>query len=310
MTPPHISVLAEPVIEVFSKCHLKTFVDGTLGAGGHSHVILKAFPEIETLIGIDQDPLALDIAKQRLNPWQNKIAFCHNNFSELRMVLQKLSIEKVEGILLDLGVSSMQFDMAEKGFSFMKEGPLDMRMNPLNQINAADVINTYSERDLGRIFREYGEEKQWRAAAHTIVVSREKKPILTTIDLVEVLKPIFSWKKKGINPLTLIFQALRIYVNAELEQLQKTIPQAIEKLAKGGRLAIISFHSLEDRIVKNLFRDAASDKEDCSGFGDGTFIDKEPTVKLITRKPICPSEEEMKNNPRSRSAKMRVVEKL
>lgn len=310
MTSPHISVLVPSILEAFSPCHLKIFVDATLGAGGHSHAILNAFPSLEKLIGIDQDPVALAIAKEKLVPWHSKIAFCYNNFSNLELVLNELKMEKVQGILLDLGVSSMQLDRAEKGFSFMKEGPLDMRMNPSNPMTAADVINTYSEKDLGRIFRDYGEEKQWRAAAHAVVVSRDKKPILTTLDLVNVLQPLFSWKKKGINPLTLIFQALRIHVNSELEQLQKVIPQAIDRLSTGGRLAIISFHSLEDRIVKNAFRDAASDKEDNSGFGDGTFIDKIPTVQLITRKPLCPTDEEMKNNPRSRSAKMRVVEKL
>lgn len=309
MSSPHLSVLLPAVVEAFSQVCLNTFVDGTLGAGGHSAALLEAYPAIERLIGIDQDPTALEVAAKRLDPWKNKVSLCHNNFANLDSVLDNYGIGTVDGILLDLGVSSMQFDMAEKGFSFMREGPLDMRMNPSQPLNAADVINTYSERDLGRIFREYGEESQWRAAAQTIVASRKEKPILTTFDLVNILKPIFSWKKKGINPLTLIFQGLRIYVNSELDRLNAVIPKAIDRLSVGGRLAIISFHSLEDRIVKNQFRAAASDKEDDSGFGDGTFIDKIPTVKILTRKPLTPSEEEIVRNPRSRSAKLRVVEK-
>jgi 16S rRNA (cytosine1402-N4)-methyltransferase len=203
----------------------------------------------------------------------------------------------------------MQLDQPERGFSFMREGPLDMRMDPNNPINAADIVNTWSEQELGRIFREYGEEKQWRAAARVIVNAREEQSIETTHELANILKPIFFWKKKGINPLTLIFQALRICVNRELEVVEKIIPEAISCLSSGGRLAIISFHSLEDRIVKNAFRYAASDKEDTFGIG-GVFINKTPLVKMVTRKPIEASDQEVARNPRSRSAKLRVIEKI
>lgn len=309
MSVPHLSVLFDEVIQAFDGKHLKMFVDGTLGAGGHSLGILEAHPELRTLIGIDQDPVAMEIAGKRLEKHSPILRIIHGNFAELKKILKSQNISHVDGILLDLGVSSMQFDMAEKGFSFMREGPLDMRMDPSRELTAADIVNTWSEHELGRIFREYGEEKQWRAAARTIVAARSKSSISTTLELAEVLRPIFFWKKKGINPLTLIFQALRIAVNNELEVIEKVIPDAIEMLSPGGRLAIISFHSLEDRIVKNAFRFAASDKYDTSGIA-GVFLDKDPIVRMITRKPIGPTDEEIEKNPRCRSAKLRVVEKL
>lgn len=309
MSSPHQSVLFSEVLEAFRECDLHTFVDGTLGAGGHSVGILDGHSELKKLIGIDQDPVARDIAKERLAKWNEKVIIVSGNFAQLSQHLHKLGIHKVNGILLDIGVSSMQFDQPEKGFSFMQEGPLDMRMDPSSDLTAEEIINTWSEQELGKIFRDFGEEKQWRAAARIIVAAREKHPITTTKQLADILRPIFSWKKKGINPLTLIFQALRICVNRELEVLENVLPDAIEMLSPGGRLAVISFHSLEDRIVKNYFRFAASDKHDTSGIG-GIFLDKDPVVKLVTRKPIVPSEEEIERNPRCRSAKLRVVQKL
>lgn len=306
----HLPVLLNEVLEVFAESDLNIFIDGTLGAGGHSKAILEAHPEIQLLIGCDQDPAALKIAQHNLKSWNHKIHYSHLNFSQIDTLLSSLGIEKVSGILLDIGVSSMQFDQPEKGFSFMREGPLDMRMNPDNEISAFEIINHWSEADLARIFRDYGEEKRWRAAARAIVQARSHKPIVTTLDLGEVLKPVLFKNKKGINPLTLIFQALRIAVNNELEHLEIALPKAIEKLVKRGKLAVISFHSLEDRIVKNVFREASSDKVNTSGLGEGLFLDKTPEVKLITRKPICPTEQEVMNNNRARSAKMRVVEKL
>lgn len=309
MSFPHLSVLLNDVLFYFKNSLLKTFVDGTLGAGGHAEAILKNHPEIQTFVGIDQDPLALNIAKQRLEDWKNKTTFISGNFENLARHLDSLKLHKVDGIILDLGVSSMQFDLPEKGFSFMREGPLDMRMNPQDDLTAEEIINTWSEERIGYIFREYGEEKQWRAAAKTIIKARENKHISTTLELAEVLNPIFAWKKKGINPLTLIFQALRICVNRELEVLERVLPEAIEKLSPGGRLAVISFHSLEDRIVKNCFRFSASDKYDTVGIG-GVFLDKEPLVKILTKKPITPSDQEIEINPRCRSAKLRVIEKI
>lgn len=306
MSHPHISVLFDEIVKVFAEQKLNAFIDGTLGAGGHAVGILEAHSELKSFVGIDQDPVALQYAEGRLKKWEGKVRFIRGNFSKMATLI---SSGQADGILLDLGVSSMQLDSPEKGFSFMRDGPLDMRMDPNGDLTAADIVNSWTEKDIGRILREYGEEKQWRAAAYRIVSARSEKPILTTFALVDVLKPIFSWRKKGVNPLTLVFQALRICVNRELEVLEKILPQAIDLLAPGGRLAVISFHSLEDRIVKNAFRFAASDKVDTSGIA-GVFLDKKPTVRLVNKKPIIPTEEEIEQNPRARSAKLRVVERI
>jgi len=309
MALPHASVLLDELLVFFEQKKLLRFVDATLGAGGHSEAFLKAHPEIEMLIGIDQDPVARKIAQERLEPWKDKVTIVSGNFSNLKDHIAKLGIESVDGIIFDLGVSSMQFDQPEKGFSFMRDGPLDMRMDPTNPLTAAEIVNTWSEQDLGRLFRNYGEEKRWRAAARAIVSARQTKSIDTTLALVEILKVALpTYHKKGINPATLVFQALRIRVNDELHVIEKAIPEAMDILAPRGLMGVISFHSLEDRIVKTLTRYAASDKEDTSGIG-GVFLDKEPIVNLITRKPVVPSDEEINRNPRSRSAKLRVVEK-
>lgn len=307
---PHISVLLNEVVEFFAGIRIEYFVDGTLGAGGHSKAILESHPEIKMLIGIDQDPIAREIALQRLAPWQEKVKIIPGNFSDLPKYLSSLAIKKVDGILLDIGVSSMQFDLPEKGFSFMHDGPLDMRMDPNNELTAELIINTWSESELGKIFREYGEEKRWRLAARKITETRKEKPITTTLQLAEILKKALPvpFAKRGIHPATLIFQALRIAVNEELDVLKKILPEAINALNSRGRLAVISFHSLEDRIVKDAMRFAASDKMNTDGIG-GMFLDKDPTVTLLTKKPIEPSDEEVAANPRSRSAKLRVVEK-
>lgn len=310
---PHIPVLLEPFLQFFSGRQITTFVDGTLGAGGHSAAILEAHPEIECLIGIDQDPEARALAAKRLAPWKDKVMIVAGNFGEISTHLERLGIKGVDGLLFDLGVSSMQLDQGQKGFSFSKEGPLDMRMDPTAPLSAAEIINEWSEGEIGRIFRDYGEESRWRAAARAIVTERVKGPITTTQQLAELLEPLFPGealrrRKRLGNPLTLIFQALRICVNGELEVLQKLLPQAISWLRPKGRLGVISYHSLEDRIVKNCFRFYADDKYDTSGIG-GMFLDKVPEVDLLTRKPIEASDEEVAANPRARSAKMRFVEK-
>jgi 16S rRNA (cytosine1402-N4)-methyltransferase len=310
MENAHASVLLQEVLSFFQGRALHFFMDGTLGAGGHAEALLKAHPELQLLIGIDQDPVARHVAEERLAPWKHKLKVVEGNFADFPRLLKACGVEQLDGMLLDLGVSSMQFNLADKGFSFMQEGPLDMRMNPSNSLTAAEILNTWSEAELGRIFREYGEEKRWRRAASAIVQARNKEFLRTTFDLVRVLQTALppSYKKK-IHPATLIFQALRICVNDELYVLEQTLPKAIDSLKIGGRLAVISFHSLEDRIVKTLTRYAASDMVDTSGIG-GVFLDKDPQVKLITRKPVMPSVEEIASNPRCRSAKLRVVEKL
>lgn len=302
--------MPDEILVSFNDVHLKIFIDGTLGAGGHSELILKLHPEIQYLVGIDQDPTALSIAEARLVSWREKIIFRQSNFSQMDTIIQNLSLTKVDGILLDLGVSSMQFDMPEKGFSFQQDGPLDMRMDPNASLTAHEIINTWPERELGRIFRDYGEEKKWRLAARIVVEARQQRPLNTTRDLTNLLySPLSKGSKKGIHPLTLIFQGLRICVNNELALLEETLPKAIDLLRPGGRLAVISFHSLEDRIVKNCFRYESSDKEHTSGLA-GLFIDKQPRIRALNRKPYIPGEDEIAVNPRCRSAKLRVVEKL
>jgi len=308
MNQPHISVLANEWLSFLDHKQLKIYVDGTLGAGGHASTVLKAHPEINRFVGIDQDEDALQLAKKKLKEWDKKVTYVHRNFAEIKSVLDSLEIEKVDGILLDLGVSSMQLDRGERGFSFQHLGPLDMRMNQSSDISAQIIVNDWSEEELGRIFRDYGEEMQWRRAANRIVQERKKRPIVTTKDLVEILSPVLRSRKKGINPLTKIFQALRICVNSELEVLRQTLPDAIERLNMGGILGVISFHSLEDRIVKNYFRHEASDKQETSGLA-GLFLEKPSTINVLTKKPVKASDEEVANNPRSRSAKLRVVEK-
>ena len=212
--------------------------------------------------------------------------------------------------LLDLGVSSMQLDEKERGFSFSKEGPLDMRMNPNGSLTAADIVNGWSEQDIAYVLREYGEERKWKQAAKAIVSNRKHKPMHTTLDLVANLSSIFpSYNKKGMHPMTLVFQGLRIAVNEELRVLEDVLPMAIDLLAPGGILGVISFHSLEDRIVKNTFKLAASEWDSLDGPRD-LVKPKEPTIRLVHKKPLTPSDEEMKRNPRSRSAKLRIVEKL
>lgn len=305
MTIPHISVLLKEILEVFAEVNLQFFIDGTLGAGGHSEALLQAHPEIQQLIGIDQDPAAIEYAKKRLAPWKDKLTIIPGNFSEL----ENTHFQAVDGILLDLGVSSMQLDTPDRGFSFMQEGPLDMRMDPSAELSAYEIINEWSDEELGRIFREYGEEPRWRLAVKLISQARKESPLKTTTQLAQILRPLSNYSKRKHHGATLVFQALRLAVNDELGVLERILPKAIAMLRKGGRLAVISFHSLEDRIVKDCFRYAADDKFSTQGLS-GLFIDKEPTVSLITKKPIIATQEEERMNPRSRSAKLRVIEKL
>ena len=310
---PHYPVLLSQFLDFFAEIQLVRFLDGTLGAGGHASALLKEHPEVLHFIGIDQDPEALCLAQARLERWRDKVTMIRGNFAEIMNHPEEWNVTLVDGIILDLGVSSMQLDRGERGFSFMREGPLDMRMDPTNPLTAAEIVNEWSEEELGRIFRDYGEEPRWRRAAQQIVQARRQKTITTTEEMKEVLMPILSDPKqkrqRRIHPMTLVFQALRICVNDELGALQRALPAAINLLNPGGRLGVISFHRLEDRIVKEYFRFAASDKYDTSGLS-GIFIDKKPLVKLLTRKAVKPSETEVAENPRCQSAKMRFVEKL
>jgi 16S rRNA (cytosine1402-N4)-methyltransferase len=306
---PHISVLLKECLLAFEEVNLDTFVDGTLGAGGHSEALLTAHPEVQRFIGIDQDPSALKIASKRLEKFQGVSRFIHGNFSDLEKILKEQKIDAVDGILVDLGVSSMQLDQGERGFSFMRDGPLDMRMDPTGEISAKEIVNTWEEKPLADIFYLYGEEKQSYRAAQAIIEARQKKPFETTLELAQVIEKKLKRVRWDIHPATKIFQAIRIAVNGELTCLEAFLPQALKALRPGGRLAVITFHSLEDRIVKQRFAYFASDKESTSGIG-GMFLTKIPQGKLVFRKAIEADEEEVSVNPRSRSAKLRVLEKL
>lgn len=312
MKSAHVPVLVKEVLDFFNGRSVKVFVDVTLGAGGHAEALLQQHPEIECFVGIDRDAEACHLAEERLAFWKPKVIIKQGNFSSLDTHLQALGVQGVDGIFADLGVSSMQLDQAERGFSFSKSGPLDMRMDTGRTLTAEEVVNTFSEEELGRIFRDYGEERRWRTAAAAVVKARQDRSLHSTQDLVAALEPVFPKREergRGRHPMTLIFQALRIAVNGELEALESFLPAALESLKVGGRLGVISYHSLEDRRVKNIFRFFAADKYDSSGIG-GMFLDKTPQARLLTRKAVVPMSEEIEDNPRSRSAKMRFVEKL
>lgn len=283
----HTPVLMQEVLQVFHGKTLKTFFDGTLGGGGHAMALLQAHPEIERYVACDKDPRAHDLAKKKLEPWKDKLEFVRGSFASAVTNIEQC----LDGFLIDIGVSSMQLDEAQRGFSFMKEAPLDMRMDPDADLTAAYIVNRYPEKELARIFFEYGEERKSRQIAKAIVEMRKKRPIATTIDLVEIIKKV-SPSRGHLHPATLVFQALRIEVNGELEELQSGLKAAMQKMCPGGRMAVITFHSGEDRIAKNVFRDAKAE------------------FSILTKKPLIPTREEIKMNPRSRSSKLRAVEKL
>lgn len=306
----HVSVLLNECLEGLNIKENGIYVDGTLGGAGHSSEILKRLYKEGRLIGIDQDTDALKAAKERLKDYSN-VTFVHSNFSNIENVLNNLNIDGVDGILMDLGVSSYQLDEGERGFSYMKDAPLDMRMNRENDFSAYNVVNEYSEEDLYRIIRDYGEEKFAKRIASFIVENRQEKNIETTLELVEIIKNAIPAKarREGPHPAKRTFQAIRIEVNSELSILNKTIEDGVEKLNKGGRMAIITFHSLEDRIVKNKFRDLAVSCR-CPKEFPVCVCGEKAKVKIISRKAIEPTKEEVEINPRSRSAKLRVIEKL
>ena len=305
----HVSVLLGECIEALNVKPNGIYVDGTLGGGGHSFKILQLL-DSGKLIGIDQDTDALNAATGRLKIFEDRFVPFHSNFSKLTYVLDELGVEKIDGLLLDLGVSSYQLDEAERGFSYMNDGKLDMRMNQSDTFTAYEIVNTYSEAQLTQIISEYGEENWANRIAKFIVAERSEKPIETTFELVEVIKKAIpaGARKDGPHPAKRTFQAIRIEVNNELKIIEQTIEQAVERMNKGGRIAIITFHSLEDRIVKNAFRRLAQGCT-CPPEFPVCVCGGKPKVKLISRKPILPSDEEIENNPRARSAKLRVVEK-
>ena len=306
----HVSVLLEECLEGLNIKPDGTYVDGTLGGAGHSSEVVKRLTTGHH-IGIDRDPVALKAAGERLAPFGDKVTLVHSNFCEIKQVLEDLEIEGVDGILLDLGVSSPQLDDGSRGFSYMADAPLDMRMNSEDTMSAYDVVNTWSQDELKRILYDYGEERYAPRIAAAICSRRAEKPIETTLELVDVIRsamPAQALREKQ-HPAKRSFQAIRIAVNDELGSVEKVMRDAIPCLNKGGRLAVITFHSLEDRIVKNAMADAAKGCT-CPPNFPVCVCGKKPKVKLITRKPIVSGEEELERNPRARSAKLRICEKL
>ena len=306
----HRPVLLDECIEALNIRPEGIYLDGTLGRAGHSREIAKRLTT-GRLICVDRDDAALEAAQERLAQWMDKVTLVHSNFDRVDEILDQLGIPGADGMLFDLGVSSPQLDDGARGFSYMADAPLDMRMDRDEGLTAADVVNTWSQEELKRILFQYGEERYAPQIAAAIVRRREERPIATTLELVEIIKgamPARALKEKQ-HPAKRSFQAIRIAVNDELGSVERMIDRAVPRLNKGGRLAVITFHSLEDRIVKTGL----------AGFARGCtcppdfpvcVCGKTPDVKLVNKKPILPSQQELEENPRSRSAKLRVAEKL
>ncbi len=306
----HETVLLKETVKNLKINPKGIYVDGTLGGGGHSREIIKNLESNGLLIGIDQDKEALKAAKERLGEREN-IIFVHDNFSNIKNVLKKLNIKKIDGMILDLGVSSYQLDNPERGFSYMNDAPLDMRMNKSHDFTAKDIVNKYSEEKLEKIIKDYGEEKWAARIAKFIVNERKTSEIKTTGELVEIIKKAIpaNARRKGPHPAKRTFQAIRIEVNNELGILKDTVDDITDVLNIGGRICIITFHSLEDRIIKNQFK-YLNKGCICPPEVPVCTCNKESKLKIITKKPISPTSNEIEKNPRSRSAKLRVAERI
>lgn len=312
MTFEHKSVLLEETIENLDIKPDGIYVDGTLGGAGHSYHICERLSDKGRLIGIDQDADAIEAATKRLEPFKDRVTIVRDNYSNIKQVLNSLGISKVDGILLDIGVSSYQLDTAERGFTYKEEdAPLDMRMDKRMQLTAEDIVNEYSEMELFRVIRDYGEEQFAKNIAKHICIARKNSRITTTGELTEIIKAAIPMKMRvtGGHPAKKTFQAIRIEVNKELEVLENSIDTMIDLLKDEGRLCIITFHSLEDRIVKNKFRDNVNTCT-CPPDFPVCVCGNKPKGKIITRKPIVPSDVELEENKRSKSSKLRVFMKV
>ena len=307
----HVSVLLKETIDGLNIKPDGIYVDGTLGGGGHSLEIAKRLSKNGHLYGIDRDTDAIEAARERLREYSDRFTAIHSNFYNAAEVLKNIGVQKIDGFILDLGVSSHQLDEADRGFSYMQDAPLDMRMDRGAPYTAWNVVNEKSEKELNDIIFKYGEEKWAKRIAQFIVAEREKKPIDTTYELVEVIKKAVpkGARRDGPHPAKRTFQALRIEVNGELAILDKTVDDMTEMLSEGGRMCIITFHSLEDRIIKNAMK-RHENPCTCPPEFPVCVCGKVPDGKVITRKPILPSDEELEVNPRSRSAKLRIMEKI
>lgn len=302
----HIPVIATETIENLNIKSDGVYLDLTLGKGGHSKMILERLSDEGTLIALDQDKEAIEAAKENLKDFSNVI-FVNSNFEKIDEVLRDLGFDYIDGALMDIGVSSYQIDNADRGFSYMKDGPLDMRMNQENELTAEIIVNEYSQDELEKIFFEYGEEKFSRLIAKNIIKAREDYRIDTTFKLKDIVTK--SIKSNEAHPEKRVFQALRIEVNRELDVLKDTIDKVVDHLNKDGRFAIITFHSLEDRIVKNKFKDLATDCI-CPPEFPVCVCNHKAKVKIITRKPITASKKELKENSRAKPAKLRVCQRI
>ena len=303
---PHNPVLYKEIIHALQPHSGGRYVDGTLGAGGHARGIVEASAPDGQLLGLDVDPQALAIARETLAPYEQRVHLAQASYTSLSAQLKQLGWETVDGIVLDLGASSMQFDTPERGFSFMQDAPLDMRFGPHAPQTAADLVNKLTERELADLIYQYGEDRDSRKIARAIV---NKRPLHTTRELVAAIESVSPRRGDRVHPATRTFQALRIAVNEELASIESVLPQAVSALGVGGRLAVISFHSLEDRIVKDFFREQSKELKN-PPYERIYEVERDAVVKEVNRKPIVPSEEETKENPRARSAKLRIVEKL
>ena len=306
----HRPVLLDQCIEALNIRHDGVYLDGTLGRAGHSREIARRLTT-GRLLCVDRDQAALDAAWERLAPWQDRVTLVHSNFDQVDGILDRLSLPGVDGMLFDLGVSSPQLDDGSRGFSYMADAPLDMRMDREEGVTAADVVNTWSQEELRRIIAQYGEERYAPQIAGAIVRRRADKPIATTLELVEIIKSAMPGKalREKQHPAKRTFQAIRIAVNDELASVERMLRRAVPRLNRGGRLAVITFHSLEDRIVKTGLAEFARGCT-CPPDFPVCVCGRTPDIKLVNKKPILPTEQEIEENPRARSAKLRVAEKL
>lgn len=307
----HVPVMVDQVVEILQPAPGQVLVDCTVGGGGHARALLPLLLPGGRLLGIDRDPRTLATARAALAPYGDAVILVHGDFRDLKAILARYGLRRVHGVLFDLGVSSFQLDEAERGFTFRADAPLDMRMDPQSPVTAAQLVNTLPAAELTRILREYGEERWASRIAATIVRVRERQPLTTTGQLVEVVKQAIpaAARRRGRHPARRTFQALRIAVNDELNALRAGLRAAVEALKPGGRVVVISFHSLEDRIVKQTFADLAAGCR-CPPELPECRCGREAAVRVLTRKPLVPTEAEIQSNPRARSARLRAAQRL
>lgn len=305
----HRSVLIEEVVELLAVVSGGTYVDGTLGSAGHALRIMQDAGPEGRLVGIDRDADALERAREKLSACEGALHLEHGNYADMEGIVRDLGIERVNGVLLDIGVSSNQLDEPGRGFSFMHDGPLDMRMDTTTGQTAADLVNTMSRQYLVDVFRVYGEERHANRIAAALVRERDNSPITRTAQLAEIVERAAGGRRGRIHPATRVFQALRIAVNDELGSLKRGLEAGLELLDTGGRMVVISFHSLEDRIVKRFFASHAGRWESLAAGGE-EWVGLEPRVRLLNKKPVTAGHEELSENPRARSAKLRGIERI